>query len=371
MNSIGSSSVSNRRQPRLRVGRWLLLLGVIGLCCGAATGNTFVSGQWCRYTEGGWRIISDLPAAKVAQLLAHLRQTRWVYAHLTGVQRDQDPALDVWVFNDRAEYRQALGRTHFAGFAQPSLNVSRLLIGPVAGAGERGLFTNARHELTHHLQRSLIDWPLPAWQEEGQASVLGALRYPASGGLARLLSPDPPPDRQLLSVRQVLATRNFQEWRRDRLQAFYATARRLVHAGLAQRSRQADLRGAWGQGAAMQAPRARGNLRALRLHDVPSFPVLPLRAEDCLDASQLQLELARALILLNPQAAERLYLELPEDARATALSMVLRSRLDEPHDPEQGAAYCRSRAAQVPASTVGHYPGSQSHHAGLLVCAGG
>ena len=309
--------------------------------------------QWCRYSVGAWEIITDLPEHRVQPVVTSMRRVAQVFAHLHAAAKvPVTEPVQLWVFRNAQDYRRAIGDRHTSGLAMPSLNGVRLVFGPIQGRSDQeGLLINARHEFTHFLQRSVLDQQLPRWQEEGQASLLGNMKWRDDAQIIEFASVAPISEK--MSTRQIqrlLTSSTYPLQRLAKAQEFYRISQMLATETL-RRNAEASLKrgepnklpkGLWQQHQSeteLVQPLPKFSTQRLGQNGSPKLTLRfkepfvrdlngsPTQQVNCLDRSNLSIELASLLAKLNPKRAKRLLDGIPLQEREQTSWLVQSSRV--------------------------------------------
>jgi tetratricopeptide (TPR) repeat protein len=332
--------------------RLLGLILLVSMVPGLA-GAGVLDHQWCRYSVGAWEIITDLPEQRVQPIVTNMHRVAQIFAHLHAESAvSVTTPVQLWIFRSAVDYRKNIGDQHSSGLTIPSLNRVRLVFGPVQGHPDRdGLLSNARHEFTHFLQRSSLDQQLPRWQEEGQASLLGNMKWRDDGNLIEFSAVAPIEakigNRQL---RALLTSNEYPFSRLSKARLFYQSAqmfetenmRRRAYGSKSRGDIQTLPEGFWKQSqpeAKLVQPLLTFPTRRFLQRGSPAlkfrFDQLPntvaenspLQQADCLTSSELSLQLASLVATLNPKRAKRLLDGIPAEDREQTLWLVQSSRV--------------------------------------------
>ncbi len=195
-----------------------------------ATANAFAR-TWCELDTAEFRLITDRPRDEAEDMARQMHAFRPAAEHyLPGVPNDRNPPLTVVVFGHGADYRRIMHGGERVGFMQPSFTDSLMVVGPdpVAASPYEPLF----HEYVHYLLRTRTGIDIPAWLDEGLASMLSTARVDAGeleiGGVpANVLAAAIRESR--LSLNEVLHAEDVWDWHRDQRLGFYAWSWLLVH----------------------------------------------------------------------------------------------------------------------------------------------
>jgi tetratricopeptide (TPR) repeat protein len=190
--------------------------------------------DWCTVEAMGFEVISDLEPAKLGEVLDDLKRFEtWATDYLPGTASDLKVPMRMLIFSSHRAFRHYFGSRNFAGFLQPSLSKSTVVIAP--HRGKRLLLKTARHEYSHYLLRNRLDVSLPMWFDEGLASLLSNIVVESSQViLGRLpiqtmqtLTTDS--SRRTLSIAQVINSDQLLDWSQDRINQFYNWSWLLTH----------------------------------------------------------------------------------------------------------------------------------------------
>lgn len=294
---------------------------------------------WCELTTPGFRLLTDRPRSEAEAMAERLALFRPVAErYLPGVANARDPALRIVLFERGGDFRRATRGSGALGFMQASLAENLLVVGPdpLADSHQETLL----HEYVHYLLRSRSGLHLPAWFDEGMASLLGAAEFDDDGiGIGRMPTDHftATIDAANLSLTQVLEAEDLWRWRGQRRQAFYAWAWLLSHRlTLGQVAGWPDhreaMRGFLG-GAGSNLPDALGTSAAALQRELERY-------------ARRRAVTEHHALPPAPPAATR-YRCLTEPERSTALAVTLL-----PHRPELAVRRLQAQAVQHPDSVA-------------------
>ncbi len=328
-------------------------------------------GTWCATVTSDFHLVSDLPEQDQSALLGLLdRFGPLAEPFLPGTPVSQPAALKIIVFSRRDDFRILTGKRKFAAFMQPSLQTNRLLVGPDGN----DLADTTLHEYAHYLLRSRLDVSLPLWFDEGLASLLGQTRFEATTAVVgelplerlRARAHDPqggPSPRSMLS--QTLSTTLVEDWPQAKIDAFYDWSWLLTHYLYFETLPDRTIAGTRLESFLSERDASlpvyldktlKSLLRTLQryLRSPPRPVTLPSKAPAeiptryrCLSESERDLELARAILLQNPDEALRLLspwmAERPDDVDL----LVTRARIAQAADQIDVAKQFTAAALKV------------------------
>jgi hypothetical protein len=327
---------------------------------------------WCETATSEFHIVSDLPELEQHQLIRKLeRVERLAEPFLPGEPLARRSTLKLVVFRNRQDFLTLTGKRKFAGYMQPSLQTNRLLIGPIRG----DVTETALHEYAHYLLRNRTGVSLPAWFDEGLASLLGTTEFSEDAALIGTLpitrmesrlsrnAETRPPQQRLMRTLEAISV---EDWRREQIHEFYDLAWLLTHYLYFDVYNDALTQGEIGSSALAQFLNARDRslpehlgmrpsqlIRALEKHlsrwrspEPVSSPAStpPDTRFRCLDPVERDLALAMAVHIQAPELARSListYLEHasvdPENGQQTAALKVAMARVEIASEkPEAG-----------------------------------
>ena len=328
---------------------------------------------WCETRTAEFRLVSDHIREDAAELVRQMLAFRPVAeSYLPGVSNDRNPPLTVIVFDRGRDFRRALGGADVAGFMQPRFNDNLMVVGPDPFAHSE--FETLLHEYTHYLLRTRTEINIPGWFDEGLASMLSSARVEAD----RVAIGELPATRLdeairngRLSLANTLEAQDFWRWSGARRRGFYAWSWLLTHRLLlGQEGRQDDLRPAFagflaGDGARLSdalgmrtSSLERQLTRYLERHPAPVEHAIAMPPEvadlpfRCLDQREATLELALAVVNLNPQAAVRALRPQTESVADDVELWVALSLALESADDREGAEAAARHALTLRESDV-------------------
>jgi len=323
----------------------------------------------------GFEVTSDLAASELSELLNTLNRFElWAGDWLPGSPATGRVPMKMLIFASHKSFRDYFGTPKFAGFAQPSLTTSTLVIAP--RRGERGLQQIALHEYSHYLLRNRLDISLPLWFDEGLASLLSSVEFDSDQALLgelpvtsmRELTAENGPIR--LSLQQALTTDYMMDWPRQRIDAFYYWSWLLTHylmlggeheqSALENflRSRAQPLVAYLDTGYGALERKLRRYVRRKYPEIVQSSPVpAPLDINlRCLTSLERDLLLGAAAVEYNPQGALELTASQqsadPQDVRILVLQSRAFEVLEQPEQALDLAQQAYQRAPENPAVLV-------------------
>ncbi|MDA1075114.1 MAG: hypothetical protein O3A63_10195 [Proteobacteria bacterium] len=276
------------------------------------------------------------------------------------------------MFEKQLDFVRMLDSDHFAGFTVPSLQNYRLLLSAEGHQANNVAF----HEYAHYLFRIKADQSWPLWYEEGLATYLGDVLFntkkrqagpvPAQLGVVQEDFSGWQRMNAAISYKDVLTTRNIEDWSFNKLSAFYRKSWALVHylrLGIEgdQKDRDvrihaylthmpADFAGTFG----LQPQDLNGRLRRyLNRRQIPDedteFNYVPVTVLDsnCLNETQRDLELAISIAVRNPDLAEKILLDrMPENP--TSDWLVALSEVQLTHDEDLAFQTAQQATTQNP-----------------------
>lgn len=182
----------------------------------------------------GFTVVSDLDEATLSDVLNTLNRFDSVAAgFLPGVPATVEIPMQMLVFSSNGVFREYFGASKFAGFLQPSLTSSTVVISP--NRGNRALMATALHEYSHYLLRNRLDVTLPLWFDEGLASLLATAEFDTTEAVlghlpvAAMRSLESEPGGARLSLKEVLTADDLTDWPRRRIDEFYYWSLLLTH----------------------------------------------------------------------------------------------------------------------------------------------
>ena len=215
---------------RLNVGFVLLAAVLLNTAPAQASTST-----WCESRSQQFEVISDLSEADQRELIRKLTVfEKLAEPFLPGEALDRRSALKMVVFQHRKDFLAVTGAYNFAGYMQPSLQMNRLMIGPIRG----NLTETALHEYAHYLLRNQTGVSLPMWFDEGLASLLGAAELSASQGqlgniparrLADRINQDVAAPSAHQRLKRTMGATSLESWHRERINEFYDLSWLLTH----------------------------------------------------------------------------------------------------------------------------------------------
>ncbi|MGE0624746.1 MAG: hypothetical protein AB7I04_03875 [Pseudomonadales bacterium] len=337
----------------------------------AGAGRTL--GRWCATETADFHLLSDLPEQEQAGLLETLRRIGPVAEPLLpGTPVSQPAALKIIVFSGRDDFRALTGKRKFAAFMQPSLQTNRLLVGPTGSS----LTGTILHEYAHYLLRNRLDVSLPLWFDEGLASVLAEARFDDSTvtlgelPLSRLQSrvSDPPEGPQPLGMlNRTLSATAIEDWHQSRIEAFYDWSWLLVHYLYFETLEAGPIAGSPLESFLSERDTSlpdflgetpKSLLRTLQRY-VRSRPRQVERASPvvlagdarhaCLSPLDRDLELARAVLVQNPEGALDLISPWLEQRPDDVDLLVVRARIAQAADqPDEALIFSEAALALAP-----------------------
>lgn len=332
---------------------------------------------WCEVRSGKFEIISDLEERPLWDLLVLLERFDGVaQPYLPGTPGRRSAPLKIVIFSSRKDFLELTGKRKFAGFMQPSLQTNRMLVGPIRG----DLVEATLHEYAHYLLRNRLGVSLPAWFDEGMASLLGRTRFVGDEAvigelreerLASLLRGGPEGDPPTVSLRRVLQTESVESWSQADINDFYDWSWLLVHhlylghlKGLPdQRAKLTD-----------HLQRREGSLtsylgiseaRLIRILErylrgqvplvqvaAPAAVESPGRGYQCLDEFGRDHELAKAVLAQSPQRARSLLQSHLDTHGQDVDLLVTLSRIAVAEDDDETARTLAERASALDPSSA-------------------
>ena len=216
----------HRRVPRttgvcVRGSLAALLCGLASVALASATVRV-AERDWQSFDTGTLRMITDLPATDARDLLLDLHRFAPLVDRYVSAAPPVQP-LRLVVFSRRADFVRLFRPNHFAAFTLPDLAETVLVVAPARGP--QSLRENLRHEYVHYRLRG-NDAGVPAWYEEGLASLLAAARW--QGDRVRLGRWPGQQDVLWMGVDNLLDVRNVGALRQRSAERFYASAHGLV-----------------------------------------------------------------------------------------------------------------------------------------------
>ncbi len=290
---------------------------------------------WCELDAGDFRLITDRSRSDAEDLARHLHTFRPVAEeYLPGAPNAHNPPLTVLVFGHLGDYRRVMHAGEMVGFMQPSLTENLMVVGPnpTAHSEYEPLF----HEYVHYLLRTRTDVNIPAWFDEGLASMLSLARI-APGRVIVGEAPEDVLERSIrnsgLSLDDVLSAEDVWDWSRERRLGFYAWSWVLVHRlMLAQQAGRTDFRPA---------------LRAVLDERQPSLPAAVHLSSAALERRLLRYLQHRLPTVVQespgdggPEGSYHCLAE-PESVRRISMAIVQ-------HNPKEAVRHLRTAVAQHP-----------------------
>ncbi len=300
----------------------------------------------------GFEVVSDMPSDALKELLHDLiRFEQFAEPYLPGSPTQTQAPMTMLIFSSHQKFQRYFGTGRVAGFMQPSLTTSTLVIAP--HRGNRRLQETARHEYAHYLLRNRLDVSLPVWFDEGLAQLLSNIEVDgetvAIGALPsqRMQSLYSADNLRSLNIRQMLNADDLSAWSASRMNQFYAYAWLLTHYLLfdsEERTTQlqqflleregplADYLGYSNASLERRLKRYSDRRAIVRQEHYPAAPPLALSPQ-CLSAEDRDLTIAAALIDHSPINARELldpYLQAaPDDSRILVLASRAEAALGE------------------------------------------
>jgi tetratricopeptide (TPR) repeat protein len=290
-------------------------------------------------------VVSDLDEATLSDVLNTLNRFESVAAgYLPGVPATVEIPMQMLIFSSNRVFSGYFGSSKFAGFLQPSLTSSTVVISP--NRGNHALMATALHEYSHYLLRNRLDVTLPLWFDEGLASLLATAEFDTAQAVVgrlplkalRALESERRGTR--LSLKEVLTTDYLMDWPRRRIDEFYYWSLLLTHyLMLDDPERRATLEqylsererplvkylGTSYRGLERRLGRyLQGRVPTVSVPLPPQSPLVLSRR--CLDPLARDLAISRAIVDRNPERVLELAAQhLPEHADDARL-LVLQSR---------------------------------------------
>ncbi len=344
---------------------------MLGLIANQSAAKTL--GTWCATVTPDFHLVSDLPEQDQLDLLGLLKRFGPIAEpFLPGKPVSQPAALKIIVFSSRSDFRNLTGKRKFAAFMQPSLQTNRLLVGPVG----TNITETTLHEYAHYLLRSRLDVSLPLWFDEGLASLLGQAAFddttvtlgelPISRLQVRVNAPPDGPQ-PLGMLNRTLSVSSVEDWGQPQINAFYDWSWLLVHYLYFETLNAGPIAGTpletlLSERDASLPELLGGNSKSLlrtlqryvrsppRPLQRPSPPSAGAEAQhDCLTPFDRDLELARAVLVQNPEGALNLISRWLEQRPEDVELLVTRARIAQAADePEVALAFARAALALNP-----------------------
>jgi tetratricopeptide (TPR) repeat protein len=367
LTSLLTGSVSGRGR-RLAGGAAALIAALLPL---AAVADAFER-TWCEIDTGEFRLITDHPREAAEDMVWRLRTFRPVAErYLPGAATGANRPLTVVVFRRAGDFRRAIGGAEVVGFMQPSYTENLMVVGPDPHAHSK--HESLLHEYVHYLLRTRSNINIPAWFDEGLASMLSSAQVERrEDGVSQVVVGALPAstletsiDASRLTLSGVLEAEDLWEWHRDRRLGFYAWSWVLVHRLiLGQQAGHPDYRPAVTAFLAehhdslpdaleVSAPALERRLErylsrspATVSHDIEATVDGPGRYR-CLDDSEKIRQLSRAIVQQNPAlAVRRLRDRIEADPNDAALWTTL-SLAEESADDREAALAAARRALEL------------------------
>ncbi|HEX7034724.1 MAG TPA: hypothetical protein VF210_03070 [Pseudomonadales bacterium] len=186
---------------------------------------------WCAVEAGEFRLVTDHPREVAEDLAWRLQAFRPIAEqYLPGEPNADNPPLTILVFERSRDYRRAMNGSAMAGFMQPSFSESLMVVGPDPNAFSE--HETLLHEYVHYLLRTRSGINIPAWFDEGIASMLSSTEVETDRVEVGAL-PASTLDRAIrgsrLALAEVLDASDIWDWHLDRRRGFYAWSWLLAH----------------------------------------------------------------------------------------------------------------------------------------------
>ncbi len=311
----------------------LILAVMLALMAGPARADDTLKHEWCVYSTSHFDVTTDLPNKDALNLISHLENFDTVVraADIPYLGTPENPAK-LLIFAKRRDFSRITKAKFYAGYTQPSLMETRIVLGP--NYGGRYLATTSLHEYTHFLMRNLPIY-FPVWFEEGYASYLSSMAFGDNevilGGIPEDRGPGIP-QRPYVKLQKILETGSIDDLGSQSASRFYARAWLLTHylttgyrlglpdhrehlsqyLVLLNRGIPVDqaFEGAFHSSINTLSTELR---RYSRLSQLPRrrlttlLPDPPAPERNCLDGRAIRMLLAQAVTYRNPAYAEKLY----------------------------------------------------------------